>query len=188
MNLPDPEIEKRDLAREYRRLLRGAEHSKSPEDRKRIRKAWELAVEAHKDMRRRSGEAYIFTPSPARICSEEMGLDTTSIVCAPARHGRGHVGDAGRHRADVRQAGAHYHRWADQNLRHFRRGAECASGELPEDAALPATTSGSSRSRTGSTTCGRWIDEAREAAQDCRRDRLHVRAPGPPPGPVRHQE
>ncbi len=83
MNLPDPEIEKRDLAREYRRLLRGAERSKPPEDRKRIRKAWELAVEAHKDMRRRSGEAYIFHPiSVARICSEEMGLDTTSIVCA----------------------------------------------------------------------------------------------------------
>ena len=83
MTVPTPEIEKRDLAREYRRLLRGAEHSKSPEDRKRIRKAWELAVEAHKDMRRRSGEAYIFHPvAVARICSEEMGLDTTSIVCA----------------------------------------------------------------------------------------------------------
>ena len=83
MNLPTPEIEKRDLAREYRRLLRGADHSKSPEDRKRIRKAWELAVEAHKDMRRRSGEAYVFHPiAVARICSEEMGLDTTSIICA----------------------------------------------------------------------------------------------------------
>ena len=83
MTVPTPEIEKRDLAREYRRLLRGAEHSKSPEDRKRIRRAWELAVEAHKDMRRRSGEAYIFHPvAVARICSEEMGLDTTSIVCA----------------------------------------------------------------------------------------------------------
>ena len=83
MTIPTPEIEKRDLAREYRRLLRGAEHSKDAADRKKIRKAWELAVEAHKDMRRRSGEAYIFHPiAVARICSEEMGLDTTSIVCA----------------------------------------------------------------------------------------------------------
>ncbi len=83
MSATTPDIEKRDLAREYRRLLRGAEHSKSAKDRKRIRKAWELAVEAHKDMRRRSGEAYIFHPvAVARICSEEMGLDTTSIVCA----------------------------------------------------------------------------------------------------------
>ena len=83
MTLPNPEIEKRDLAREYRRLLRAAEQSKGKEDRKRIRKAWELAVEAHKDMRRRSGEAYIFHPiAVARICAEEMGLDTTSIVCA----------------------------------------------------------------------------------------------------------
>ena len=83
MTLPDPEIEKRDLAREYRRLLRAADQSKGKEDRKRIRKAWELAVEAHKDMRRRSGEAYIFHPiAVARICAEEIGLDTTSIVCA----------------------------------------------------------------------------------------------------------
>ena len=83
MSLPDPEIEKRDLAREYRRLLRAADQSKGKEDRKRIRKAWELAVEAHKDMRRRSGEAYIFHPiAVARICAEEIGLDTTSIVCA----------------------------------------------------------------------------------------------------------
>ena len=81
MTLPNPEIEKRDLAREYRRLLRAAEQSKGKEDRKRIRKAWELAVEAHKDMRRASGEAYIFHPiAVARICAEEMGLDTTSIV------------------------------------------------------------------------------------------------------------
>ena len=83
MTIPDPEIEKRDLAREYRRLLRAADQSKGKEDRKRIRKAWELAVEAHKDMRRRSGEAYIFHPiAVARICAEEIGLDTTSIVCA----------------------------------------------------------------------------------------------------------
>ena len=59
MTLPNPEIEKRDLAREYRRLLRAAEHSKGKEDRKRIRKAWELAVEAHKDMRRASGGVHL---------------------------------------------------------------------------------------------------------------------------------
>ena len=83
MTFSSPDIEKRELAREYRRLLRAADQSKGKEDRKRIRKAWELAVEAHKDMRRRSGEAYIFHPiAVARICAEEIGLDTTSIVCA----------------------------------------------------------------------------------------------------------
>ena len=51
MTFSSPDIEKRELAREYRRLLRAAEQSKGKEDRKRIRKAWELAVEAHKDMR-----------------------------------------------------------------------------------------------------------------------------------------
>ena len=83
MSIPRSEIEKRDLAREYRRLLRAADQSKEKADRKSIRMAWELAVEAHTDMRRRSGEAYIFHPiAVARICAEEMGLDTTSIVCA----------------------------------------------------------------------------------------------------------
>ena len=48
-----------------------------------IRKAFDVAVEAHKEMRRKSGEPYIFHPiAVARICAEELGLGATSIACA----------------------------------------------------------------------------------------------------------
>ena len=79
----DEEEEKREILRRYRGLLRAAERSKSSADRKRIRKAFDLALEAHKHMRRKSGEPYIYHPiAVARICAEELGLDTTSVVCA----------------------------------------------------------------------------------------------------------
>jgi guanosine-3',5'-bis(diphosphate) 3'-pyrophosphohydrolase len=46
-----------------------------------IRKAFNIAVEAHKDQRRKSGEPYIYHPiAVARICAEEIGLGTTSVV------------------------------------------------------------------------------------------------------------
>lgn len=48
-----------------------------------IRKAFDLALESHKEMRRKSGEPYIFHPiAVAQIAAEEIGLGTTSIVCA----------------------------------------------------------------------------------------------------------
>lgn len=79
----DTEAEKREILRRYRGLLRAATRSKSSQDRRRIRKAFNLALEAHKEMRRKSGEPYIYHPiAVARICAEEIGLDTTSIVCA----------------------------------------------------------------------------------------------------------
>ncbi len=79
----DLEEEKREILRRYRALLRVCHRSKSRADRMRIRKAFELSVEAHKDMRRKSGEPYIYHPiAVAKIAAEEIGLDTTSIVCA----------------------------------------------------------------------------------------------------------
>ncbi|MFM7233240.1 MAG: RelA/SpoT family protein [Flavobacteriales bacterium] len=79
----DLEEEKREILRRYRALLRVCHRSKSRTDRMRIRKAFELSVEAHKDMRRKSGEPYIYHPiAVAKIAAEEIGLDTTSIVCA----------------------------------------------------------------------------------------------------------
>lgn len=83
MTPPDLEAEKREILRRYRGLLRAATHSKDRASRKSIRKAFDIALEAHKDMRRKSGEPYIYHPiSVARVVAEEMGLDTTSIVCA----------------------------------------------------------------------------------------------------------
>lgn len=79
----DLEEEKREILRRYRGLLRVCHRSRTTKDRARIRKAFELAVDAHKDMRRKSGEPYIYHPiAVAKIAAEEIGLDTTSIVCA----------------------------------------------------------------------------------------------------------
>jgi guanosine-3',5'-bis(diphosphate) 3'-pyrophosphohydrolase len=79
----DIEEEKREILRRYRGLLRVCHRSKSRADRARIRKAFEVAAEAHRDMRRKSGEPYIYHPlAVAKIAAEEIGLDTTSIVCA----------------------------------------------------------------------------------------------------------
>lgn len=79
----DVEEEKREILRRYRGLLRVCHRSRSRNDRAKIRKAFELAVDAHKDMRRKSGEPYIYHPiAVAKIAAEELGLGTTAIVCA----------------------------------------------------------------------------------------------------------
>lgn len=79
----DLEQENKEIARAYRGLLRSCKFSKTAADRRQIRKAFDIALEAHKDMRRKSGEPYIYHPiAVSRIVAEEMGLGTTSIVCA----------------------------------------------------------------------------------------------------------
>lgn len=78
----DLEKERREILNAFRGLLRTMKN-RSKDDTARIRKAFDVALDAHKDMRRKSGEPYIYHPiSVARICAEEMGLGTTSIVCA----------------------------------------------------------------------------------------------------------
>ena len=79
----DLEAENKELGRRYRALLRVSKAVNSKEDKARIRKAFDVAIEAHKDMRRKSGEPYVYHPiEVARIVAEEIGLGTTSIVCA----------------------------------------------------------------------------------------------------------
>lgn len=79
----DLEKEKKEILASYRALLRVAKYSKSPDDKKQIRKAFDVALEAHKDMRRKSGEPYIYHPiAVARIVAEEIGLGTTAIIAA----------------------------------------------------------------------------------------------------------
>ena len=74
--------ERKELVSSFKSLLRAVK-DRSKEDSKLIRKAFELALEAHKDDRRKSGELYIWHPiSVARICAVEMNLDSTAIVCA----------------------------------------------------------------------------------------------------------
>lgn len=77
------ELEKKEILKRYKSLLRASRRSLEKGDKEKIRKAFDLALEAHKDMRRKSGEPYIYHPlAVAQICAEEIGLGTTSIVCA----------------------------------------------------------------------------------------------------------
>jgi len=75
--------ERKEILNRYRGLLRDCRDKTSLEERKLIRKAFNIAVEAHKDMRRKSGEPYIYHPiDVARIAAKEIGLSTTSIICS----------------------------------------------------------------------------------------------------------
>jgi len=75
--------EKREMINRYRRLLRKAKPILKEGDAKLIKRAFTMAMEAHKNMRRKSGEPYIFHPlTVAEICVEEIGLGTTSVVAA----------------------------------------------------------------------------------------------------------
>lgn len=79
----DLEKENKEILRRYRRLLRHAKPILHGEDPKIIKKAFNTAVEAHKDMRRKSGEPYIYHPiAVAQIAVEEIGLGTTSLVAS----------------------------------------------------------------------------------------------------------
>lgn len=77
--------ERIEILKRYRRLLTiwKPKPEKEKTDRAVIRKAFEMATEAHKDMRRKSGEPYVIHPlEVAIICVEEIGLGTTSVVSA----------------------------------------------------------------------------------------------------------
>ncbi|MDT0649929.1 RelA/SpoT family protein [Autumnicola edwardsiae] len=75
--------ENKDIARQYKELLRISYQMLTADDKKLIRSAFDTAVDAHKDQRRKSGEAYIFHPvAVAKIVASEIGLDATSIAAA----------------------------------------------------------------------------------------------------------
>ncbi|MEI6880763.1 MAG: bifunctional (p)ppGpp synthetase/guanosine-3',5'-bis(diphosphate) 3'-pyrophosphohydrolase [Bacteroidota bacterium] len=78
----DTDLENKVIVKAYKNLLNILKE-KSKEDKKRIREAFELSLEAHKNVRRKSGEPYILHPlAVAQICAEEIGLGTTSVICA----------------------------------------------------------------------------------------------------------
>lgn len=78
----DLEKERIEILNAFRGILR-AHKNRTKEDTRIIRKAFDVALDAHSHMRRKSGEPYIYHPiAVARICIDEMGLGTTAIVCA----------------------------------------------------------------------------------------------------------
>ncbi|MFT3910057.1 MAG: HD domain-containing protein [Ferruginibacter sp.] len=81
-NLSEEE-EKKEILRQYRALLRVLKVKLKPGDKMMLRRAFEIAAEAHKTMRRKSGEPYILHPlAVAKICAEEIGLGIRSTICA----------------------------------------------------------------------------------------------------------
>ena len=77
------ELENKEIVKRYKTLLRSCNSDITREDKKLIRKAFNLAVEAHKGIRRKSGEPYIFHPiAVAQIVAKDIGLGATSIACA----------------------------------------------------------------------------------------------------------
>jgi GTP pyrophosphokinase len=79
----DFEKENKAIAHEYKELLRISYQTLTTEDKKLIRKAFDVAMDAHKDQRRKSGEAYFFHPiAVAKIVASEIGLGATAIAAA----------------------------------------------------------------------------------------------------------
>jgi GTP pyrophosphokinase len=79
----DLEKENKAILQEYKELLRISYQTLTPEDKKLIRKAFDVAMDAHKEQRRKSGEAYFFHPiAVAKIVASEIGLGATAIAAA----------------------------------------------------------------------------------------------------------
>jgi len=79
----DHEKEKIEIEEAYSDLIASVKVELDQDDLKFIRKAFDVAVDAHKEMRRKSGEPYIYHPiAVAKICAEEIGLGATSLACA----------------------------------------------------------------------------------------------------------
>ena len=77
------EEENKEIANRYKDLLKGTYQTLSDEDKKLVRKAFDIAVEAHSEQRRKTGEPYIFHPiAVAKIVAYEIGLGATSIAAA----------------------------------------------------------------------------------------------------------
>ena len=75
--------EKKEILRQYRALLRALKVKLKKGDKELLRAAFEMAAEAHRTMRRKSGEPYILHPlAVAQICVEEIGLGIRSTICA----------------------------------------------------------------------------------------------------------
>lgn len=81
--IPNAELERKTILQKYKELLLSVYDKTTVEQRKTIHKAFALAANAHKDMRRKSGEPYIYHPlAVAKIVVQEINLGTTSVVCA----------------------------------------------------------------------------------------------------------
>ena len=83
MYLTDNEKENKEIVKRYRGLLRAWNSNKGVRDKNKVKEALQVASEAHRTMRRLSGEPYIYHPlEVARIVAGEIGLGETAIICS----------------------------------------------------------------------------------------------------------
>ena len=76
-------IESKEIVKQYKELLQISYQTLSNKDKILIRSAFDTAVNAHRNQRRKSGEPYVYHPiSVAKIVAHEIGLDATSIAAA----------------------------------------------------------------------------------------------------------
>lgn len=79
----DLDQENKEILARYKDLISNTYRSLDEENNKLIRKAFDIALDAHKDQRRKTGEPYIYHPiEVAKIVANEIGLGATSIACA----------------------------------------------------------------------------------------------------------
>ena len=79
----DLEKENKEILARYKDLISNTYRTLDEEQNKLIRKAFDIALDAHKDQRRKTGEPYIYHPiEVAKIVANEIGLGSTSIACA----------------------------------------------------------------------------------------------------------
>lgn len=79
----DLEKENKEILARYKDLISNTYRTLDEDQNKLIRKAFDIALDAHKDQRRKTGEPYIYHPiEVAKIVANEIGLGATSIACA----------------------------------------------------------------------------------------------------------
>ncbi|MFW5835658.1 MAG: RelA/SpoT family protein, partial [bacterium] len=77
------ETETQEIIARFEDLMDHCTHINDPDEIKRIKKAFQFANEAHKNMRRKSGEPYIIHPiSVSKIVATEIGLGSKSVISA----------------------------------------------------------------------------------------------------------
>jgi guanosine-3',5'-bis(diphosphate) 3'-pyrophosphohydrolase len=79
----DIQAENKEIVSRYKKLIKSVRPLMKDDDSKQVRLAFRTAMEAHKEMRRKSGEPYIFHPiAVAQICVDEIGLGPTAVIAA----------------------------------------------------------------------------------------------------------
>jgi GTP pyrophosphokinase len=79
----DVQAENKEIVSRYRKLMKSVRPMLKDSDPQQVRLAFNTALEAHKEMRRKSGEPYIFHPiAVAQICVDEIGLGPTAVIAA----------------------------------------------------------------------------------------------------------